>query len=111
MQDDYRPTEISTSVDPTGRTALLCIYGEVDLAVAPELTAAALHHIRAGRSLTVDLAHTTFMDAAGVSALVRLSREANRRGGSFTVVNPRHRPVAVVLALTRAGEVVRIEEP
>jgi anti-anti-sigma factor len=109
VQDEYQVTEISTLVDPSGDSSRVCVYGEIDLATAPDMAAAALHHIQAGRHVTMDLGGATFLDAAGVSSLVALHRSAAEAGCRFTVVNADHRPVALVLRLTRAAEVLRIE--
>jgi anti-anti-sigma factor len=111
MQDEYQATEISTRVDPSGTSSRVLVYGEIDLATAPDMAAAALHHIQSGRHVTMDLGGATFLDAAGVSTLVALHRAAAEAGCCFTVVNADHRPVALVLGLTRAAEVLRIETP
>jgi anti-anti-sigma regulatory factor len=57
------------------------------------------------RSLVLDLGAAERIDAAGVSALIRLSCSAYEAGHRFTVVNPRPR-VAEVLALLRLNEIL-----
>lgn len=109
MQDEFYPTAITTFVDAHGATTLLCVAGEVDVATAPGLRRAGMAEIRAGRRLTVDLAEVTFLDAAGVSALVALHRAAVGAGGAMTVRHTRHRPVALVLDLTRATDILHLE--
>jgi anti-sigma B factor antagonist len=56
-------------------------------------------------SVELDLAGVPFVDAAAVAALVRLHDLAARRGGTLTLRGA-SRPVAKVLALTGADELV-----
>jgi anti-sigma B factor antagonist len=60
-----------------GPTAVVTAAGEVDLTNAEGLRDALLGALNAGaRGLVVDLTATTFIDSAGVSALVRASRRS-----------------------------------
>lgn len=112
MQDEYeyQPTEISTSVQADG-LVVVHVYGEVDMATAPDLRAAASYHLAAGRNVAVDLAETTFMDASGVSALLAVHGAARRVGRSLTVLHASHRPVARVLQLSGVTDVLSIRDP
>jgi anti-anti-sigma factor len=61
----------------SGRTAVVIVSGEIDLTNAENLRDALLSALNAGaRGLVVDMSATTFIDSAGVSALVRASRRA-----------------------------------
>lgn len=61
----------------SGRTAVVIVAGEIDLTNAENLRDALLSALNAGaRGLVVDMSATTFIDSAGVSALVRASRRA-----------------------------------
>ncbi|HEY6497377.1 MAG TPA: STAS domain-containing protein [Trebonia sp.] len=62
----------------SGRTAVVTAAGEVDLTNAESLRDALLSALNAGAAgLVVDLTATTFLDSAGVTALVRASRRAH----------------------------------
>lgn len=62
----------------SGRTAVVAASGEVDLTNADGLREALLSTLDAGaRGLVVDMTQTTFLDSAGVTALVRASRRAS----------------------------------
>jgi anti-sigma B factor antagonist len=61
----------------SGQTALVTAAGEIDLTNAEGLRDALLSALNAGAlGLVVDLTETTFLDSAGVTALVRASRRA-----------------------------------
>jgi anti-sigma B factor antagonist len=61
----------------SGRTAVVIVAGEIDLTNAENLRDALLSALNAGaRGLVVDMSATTFIDSAGVTALVRASRRA-----------------------------------
>jgi anti-sigma B factor antagonist len=61
----------------SGQTALVTAAGEIDLTNAEGLRDALLSALNAGAlGLVVDLTETTFIDSAGVTALVRASRRA-----------------------------------
>ena len=60
-----------------GQTAVVTATGEIDLTNAEGLRDALLSALNAGaRGLVVDMTATTFLDSAGVTALVRASRRA-----------------------------------
>jgi anti-anti-sigma factor len=62
----------------SGQTAVVTAAGEIDLTNAEWLRDALLSALSAGAScLVVDLTATTFIDSAGVTALVRASRRAS----------------------------------
>jgi anti-anti-sigma factor len=61
----------------TSQTAVVAAPGEIDLTVAEGFRDALLAALNAGAlGLVVDLTGTTFIDSAGVTALVRASRRA-----------------------------------
>jgi anti-sigma B factor antagonist len=66
-----------------GRRTVLSVYGEVDLATAPELAGAIDAALTAGTlELWVDLSETEFMDSSGMHALLdgqARMRELRRR--------------------------------
>ena len=61
----------------SGRTTVVTAAGEIDLTNAESLREALLSALNAGAlGLVVDMTATTFIDSAGVTALVRASRRA-----------------------------------
>jgi anti-sigma B factor antagonist len=82
------------------------ISGEIDILTAPQLRERLLHIIRwYGAHLALDLSGVTFIDCAGISVLLAVSRRANLEGGSLRVV--RASPcVRRVIALTHLGPVL-----
>jgi anti-sigma B factor antagonist len=61
----------------SGRTAVVTATGEIDLTNAEGLRDALLSALNAGAlGLVVDMTATTFIDSAGVTALVRASRRS-----------------------------------
>ena len=61
----------------SGRTALVTAAGEIDLTNAEGLRDTLLAALNAGaQGLVVDMTATTFIDSAGVTALVRASRRS-----------------------------------
>lgn len=73
--------------------------GELDLVGAQLLRGAATGILATAGSVVVDLSEVTFIDSAGLSALVGLARRCTEQGGQVCFVGPR-RSVAKVLAMT-----------
>lgn len=68
----------------SGQTAVVAAAGEIDLTNAEKFRDALLSALNAEASgLVVDLTGTTFLDSAGVTALVRASRRAAATGASL----------------------------
>ena len=62
----------------SGQTAVVTAAGEIDLTIAEYLRNALLSTLNAGATaLVVDLTGATFLDSAGVTALVRASNRAS----------------------------------
>lgn len=76
--------------------------GPLDVYVAHEVLA----HVTSGRwradDVILDLAEVTLLDSAGVRTLVKIGRDASRRGATFRVHCPADGHLARVLALTLA---------
>lgn len=65
----------------------LLLSGELDLAGTDRLLGEA-ESISAGDTLTLDLSGLSFMDSAGLKALMNLDRRSKREGWSLTIENP-----------------------
>jgi anti-anti-sigma factor len=90
-----------TRRDRAGRGVTLTAGGEVDLCCAGVLCAAIQDALRTPHpvDVVVDLGRVTFLDCAGIGALVAGRNTAARRGRSYRVVNLQP-PVRHVLDLT-----------
>lgn len=75
---------------PTPATAQLDAAGEIDLATAPVLREKLLILLRdqSPALLVVDLAGVTFLDCAGISALVRVRNAAGEIGCQLRITYP-----------------------
>lgn len=85
-----RQLTIATRLGTDG-VVLLRVIGEIDLATVPKLHSALRTSLVGPASPTavrVDLAATSFIDAAGVGALVDAREAARRAGVGFAVDNP-----------------------
>jgi anti-sigma B factor antagonist len=87
---------------------LVRAQGELDLSSAGRVTAAVKEAFAHGRgSVLVDLSGVTFVDSTGLTALVRIHREAEARGTYVAVVAP-SRSVRRVLDLLGLGDVLHV---
>jgi anti-sigma B factor antagonist len=71
---------------PTG----LRIAGDLDIATGPELEQAVSAVLQGwtGATMEIDMAECTFIDSAGLSALIRAGRHAEDRGIRATIAEP-----------------------
>lgn len=68
----------------SGRSAVVTATGEIDITTAESLRDALLSALNAGaRGLVVDMTAVTFLDSAGVTALVRAARRAAANEATF----------------------------
>jgi anti-sigma B factor antagonist len=91
--------EATPTTDAAGEP-LLRISGDLDLAAAPKLLAAA----EAMDPMRLDLAGVGFMDSTGLGALITLRNLAGQRGHAFELVSP-SRAVERVLEISGLGAV------
>jgi anti-anti-sigma factor len=92
-------TELVVGIRP-GAPLHVEAHGELDIVTTPwlreELLCLILWH---GPRLVLDLSRVTFMDCAGIGALLAMRRRAQLAGGWMRVVNP-SRPVSRIIATT-----------
>ncbi|MGY2129428.1 STAS domain-containing protein [Blastococcus sp. SYSU DS0617] len=90
-----------------GRPALT-VRGELDMATAPRLDAAAEAALAGpGDELVVDLTHTAFLDSSGARALLGVARRAEAAGVRLHVLAPRSNgPVRLTIDLLDLGAFV-----
>jgi anti-anti-sigma factor len=71
--------------------AIVAVAGEVDIATVTRLRECLFELAASGRTLVVDLDQVSFIDSAGLAALVGAARRAAARGASLQVVCARPR--------------------
>jgi anti-anti-sigma factor len=92
----------------SGRTAVVTAAGEIDLTSADGLRDTLLSVLNAGAlSLVADLTRTTFLDSAGVAALVRASRRA-AASGAIVRLAVTAQPVLRVLNLVGIDRLIEV---
>jgi len=64
---------------------LLVLYGELDIATAPELVEMLQRFRRQGHAVELDLGEVTFMDSTGLTALIDAHLAAQSNGWLFSV--------------------------
>jgi anti-anti-sigma factor len=69
-----------------GASLVLALSGELDLAGAPELSAALTDAMEAGRDLVVDLRGLEFIDSSGLGVLVRFNNAASAAGYRYSLI-------------------------
>jgi anti-sigma B factor antagonist len=90
------------------RTAVVAAAGEIDLTNAEGLRDALLAALNDGAAeLVADLTLTTFLDSAGVTALVKASRRAVATGANFRLAVTAA-PVLRVLSLVGIDRLIEI---
>ncbi|MGY1743432.1 MULTISPECIES: STAS domain-containing protein [unclassified Blastococcus] len=98
------PDLMSVTTSRTDATAAVSVSGEVDCSTAPRLSACVDSLLAAGpEELVVDLCAVTFLDSAGLHALVSARGRAARLG-------VRLRVLAATRAVLRPIQVTGLEE-
>lgn len=89
---------------------VIVLRGEADVTSAEQLrTLIAAQVSRDTRQLTIDVSELRFADSATIQALVLAARTLRQQGGNLVLLHPRQ-PVARVLALTGADQMLTIRE-
>jgi anti-sigma B factor antagonist len=83
-----------------GVHAVVRVTGEVDAMTAPRLAAAVTAAFDGDRPVVVDLTGVTFLDSAGLAALVQVTERGERRGEPLRIVVDHTRPVLRPIQLT-----------
>jgi len=94
--------------DEAGPTTVVAVFGDVDLATAPQLRQHLSDLVGRGCArLAVDLKATDFLDSSGLSALVSGLKRARAAGGDLVLVCPpgRIRRLLEVVALDQVFSV------
>jgi anti-sigma B factor antagonist len=107
MTSEHADSLETASLDISVRPGpVVTISGEIDIQSGPQLRDQLLRAIRRhGARLALDLSGVTFIDCAGINALLAARRYAQLKGGWLRVIEASPR-VQRVLALTRLDHVL-----
>ncbi len=84
------PPPFQSELEHNGRDAAwLRLHGELDLTCAKDLTASVERALSGARLLAIDLRDLTFVDSAGIHALVDADNRAHRSGRRLVLVRGR----------------------
>jgi anti-anti-sigma factor len=111
VQDTPATVPFWIDVLPSGRGTLLRVGGEVDLATAPALHAAAERALaeRPGR-VHLDLGEVSFLDCAGLGALIAIRNAALLAGAGIPVITA-SRPVRRLMAVAGVSQLFDLGVP
>lgn len=94
---------------PLGQPALIEVLGELDSGTCEQLLETVENQVAAGaRRLTLDLRQMSFIDSAGMRALIMIERMAEQRGVSLSVTPPPD-DVTELLRMAGLAERMRLE--
>jgi anti-anti-sigma factor len=75
----------AAAMEPDGDGVVVVVRGEVDLASANHFSTVVHEAMRARPRLVLDLSETTFLDATGISVLVRAHHELGRQRSAIVI--------------------------
>ena len=91
MNDDEMAVapDLVLDVRRDGDTAILKLHGDLDIATAPELAELCQSvHEQGARDVVIDLTETTFLDSAGLRALIGAQRLFSGDGANVRLSHP-----------------------
>jgi anti-anti-sigma factor len=97
----------SVSATVTGSAATVVATGDVDLATADRLRAAALPLVAPGIEVRLDCEGVDFLDSAGLRVLLELDRTARSAGATLILAAPSD-PVTRTLELAGVAHVFNV---
>lgn len=92
---------------PAGRTVVLAVSGDVDIATAPALRACLADAVTTYERVVVDLGAVPFLDSTGLGVLVAAHNRARVAGGTLVVARPQ-RIVRNALRLVQVDTVIDV---
>ena len=91
-----------------GSVTILDLSGEIEVSEVPKLRDVLINLLEQNSGgLLVNIANVVFIDSAGLSMLIAVNRQAQKRGGRFAVSNPQP-TVQQVFRLTQMNKVFQI---
>ena len=105
MKRDASPSRPTAQRD---RADVLPLKGEIDLHVSPSVTASLNAMIeKKPRRLVVDLAEVSYIDSAGLAALIEAMQKVEAYGGKFLLAGLQE-TVRSIFEISRLDQVFRI---
>jgi len=88
---------------------VVTVSGEIDLYTAPRFSDALAEASGNAAALIVDLSTISYIDSAGLSALLAVFRRLSSRGASLYVISPPNNPgVRRVMEVTRLDSLISV---
>jgi anti-sigma B factor antagonist len=110
MQQPASSPDFCFDVRPDRDRAIVAVAGELDLGTAPRVAATVDELVDAGFArIVVDLRRLSFLDSAGVHALISARDRADRHRCALSLVRA-PRDVHRVFALTATESLVRFDD-
>ncbi|MEP6600171.1 MAG: STAS domain-containing protein [Actinomycetota bacterium] len=111
-QERQEPQVARYDTDGNPLSVDLVVTGEVDLASVDQFRIAATRLLtgRAASALRVDLSAVTFIDAAGVGALITIRNAAGHQGKRLVLISPAP-CVRRILTLTQLTDAFDVDSP
>ena len=108
----FRVEIISSSAGDDGpATAVVQVWGELDIETSPMLADVVQRAARPGVRVVVDMSTVEFIDSSGVSALLVAASRAKDGGGTLVVRNPAPRVHRIFEVLALDGTLPTEEGP
>lgn len=105
------PGKLSLAVEELGATVVVQLTGEIDLAVVPWMEAALERVCSNGMErLVLDLQAVSFIDAAGLRAILRANEQGKKQTFEVRVIKPRG-PASRVFTLTGLHREINLVDP
>jgi len=93
------------------RISIVSIDGRIDAFGVPELRERLYKQIEEGVSnFVLDLRQVTFLDSAGMAALVNLLKRARQAGGDVKLVSPTEENAKRILLMTKFDQVFQMTD-
>jgi len=106
MAPEFALTEESLDAD----RHVIAIAGEIDLFTAPDMKAALIGAIDAGKTrIVVDLSQTSFLDSTALGVLIGAIKRLRARDGALTIVNTEP-TIAKTFEITGLDQIFTITE-
>ncbi|MCP4141800.1 MAG: STAS domain-containing protein [Chloroflexi bacterium] len=94
----------------TSDIMIIKLDDRVDTFSAPNLRAHFSKLLAQGRAnFIVDLSDATFLDSAGLAALVKLLKDSREKGGNVKIILPENKSVRRIFSLTKFDRVFDIQ--
>ena len=105
------PGALSLAIEELGGTVVVELTGDIDLAVVPWIEAALERLCSNGiERLVLDLQAVGFVDAAGLSVILRANEQGKKQAFEVRVIKP-HGPAGRIFTLTGLHREINLVDP